>query len=72
MSLGRLVDDDGQLTPAAAAVLSPGVEVVVHCQSGARSARAQVLRAAAGRPGAVNLGGGIAAWMAAGHPVTTG
>jgi len=71
LPLGRLVDDAGALTSAAAAVLSSQGAIVVHCQSGARSARALALLAAAGRPDAVHLAGGIAAWQREGRPVVS-
>jgi hydroxyacylglutathione hydrolase len=43
--------------------------LVVHCQSGARSAIAASVLQAHGRTRVVNLIGGFAAWQAAGHPV---
>ncbi|MGI9076804.1 MAG: rhodanese-like domain-containing protein, partial [Gemmatimonadaceae bacterium] len=43
--------------------------VVVHCQSGARSAIAASLLHARGLTGVINLTGGFAAWQEAGHPV---
>jgi hydroxyacylglutathione hydrolase len=42
--------------------------LVVHCQAGARSAIAASVLERAGRPGAINLTGGIDAWTAAGLP----
>jgi sulfur-carrier protein adenylyltransferase/sulfurtransferase len=42
--------------------LDPGREWVVHCRSGARSARAQELLQASGYPRVLNLEGGILAW----------
>jgi sulfur-carrier protein adenylyltransferase/sulfurtransferase len=71
LPLGRLVDDAGTLTTVAAAVLPPHATIVVHCQSGARSARALTLLAAAGRPGAVHLAGGMAAWQREGRPTVS-
>jgi hydroxyacylglutathione hydrolase len=43
--------------------------IVVHCQSGARSAIAASLLQARGFTNVVNLVGGFAAWQGAGHPV---
>ena len=71
LPLGRIVDDAGALTPVAAAALPSHASIVVHCQSGARSARALTLLAAAGRPGAVHLAGGIAAWQREGRPTVS-
>jgi rhodanese-related sulfurtransferase len=45
--------------------------VVFHCGSGKRSLTAAERRLAAGQPSAAHLGGGIAAWKAAGLPVIT-
>jgi hydroxyacylglutathione hydrolase len=43
--------------------------VVVHCQSGARSAIAASVLQARGVPRVLNMSGGIAEWEAAGLPV---
>ena len=43
--------------------------VVFHCGSGKRSLTAAERRLGAGEPHAAHLGGGIAAWKAAGLPV---
>jgi rhodanese-related sulfurtransferase len=43
--------------------------VVFHCGSGKRSLTAAEKRLAAGQPHAAHMGGGIAAWKAAGLPV---
>ena len=43
--------------------------VVFHCGSGKRSLAAAERRLGAGEPHAAHLGGGIAAWKAAGLPV---
>lgn len=43
--------------------------VVFHCGSGKRSLTAAERRIAAGQPHAAHMGGGIAAWKAAGLPV---
>ena len=43
--------------------------VVVHCQSGARSAIASSVLRAKGLTNVINLTGGFAAWQAGGHPV---
>ena len=43
--------------------------VVFHCGSGKRSLTAAEKRVAAGQPRAAHMGGGIAAWKAAGLPV---
>lgn len=40
------------------------------CRSGGRSARACEIVEQTGRPGAVNVAGGILAWMKAGFPLT--
>jgi hydroxyacylglutathione hydrolase len=44
--------------------------VVVHCQSGARSAIAASLLLARGFRNVINLQGGFAEWESAGYPVT--
>jgi len=46
--------------------------VVVHCQSGARSAIAASLLGARGLTNVVNLTGGFADWQKDGHPVERG
>jgi hydroxyacylglutathione hydrolase len=46
--------------------------IVVHCQSGARSAIAASLLQADGFDAVANVTGGFAAWVAAGHPVEKG
>jgi hydroxyacylglutathione hydrolase len=46
--------------------------LVVHCQSGARSAIAASVLRAKGMTNVVNLTGGFAAWEAGGHPMETG
>jgi rhodanese-related sulfurtransferase len=43
--------------------------VVFHCGSGKRSLTAAEHRLAAGQPHAAHMGGGIAAWKAAGLPI---
>ena len=43
--------------------------VVFHCAAGKRSLAAAEKRLAAGSPHAAHMGGGIAAWKAAGLPV---
>ena len=43
--------------------------VIFHCGSGKRSLAAAERRIAAGQPHAAHMGGGIAAWKAAGLPV---
>jgi rhodanese-related sulfurtransferase len=43
--------------------------VIVHCLSGARSARAVAMLRAAGVKNVANLTGGIHAWKAAGLPI---
>ena len=45
--------------------------VVFHCGSGKRSLTAAERRVAAGQSHAAHMGGGIAAWKAAGLPVIT-
>jgi rhodanese-related sulfurtransferase len=47
-------------------------EVLVHCRSGARSARAVAFLVAQGRSRVANVAGGIEAWSAAGLPVEVG
>jgi rhodanese-related sulfurtransferase len=44
-------------------------DVLVHCRSGARSARAVDFLRESGRSRAFNVSGGIEAWVAAGLPV---
>jgi hydroxyacylglutathione hydrolase len=48
-----------------------GAPIVVHCQSGARSAIAVSLLRARGIRNVSNLAGGYAAWVSAGLPTTT-
>jgi len=56
----------------AAALPEDGVrQVVFHCGSGKRSLTACKQRLAAGQYHAAHMGGGIAAWKAAGLPVVT-
>jgi rhodanese-related sulfurtransferase len=45
--------------------------VIFHCGSGKRSLEAAERRLAAGQVNAAHMGGGIAAWKAAGLPVIT-
>ncbi|HEY0970116.1 MAG TPA: rhodanese-like domain-containing protein [Gemmatimonadales bacterium] len=52
--------------------LSADRPVVVHCQSGARSAIAASVLEAHGRTDVVNMVGGFAAWQQAGLPVARG
>lgn len=52
--------------------LPTNVPVVVHCQTGARSAIAASVLAARGLTNVVNLEGGYAAWEQAGFPVSRG
>jgi rhodanese-related sulfurtransferase len=47
------------------------LKVVFHCGSGKRSLTACEHRLAAGRHHAAHMGGGLAAWKAAGFPVVT-
>lgn len=49
--------------PGALADLDPGQEIVVHCRSGARSARAVAMMRARGFARARNLAGGVLAWV---------
>jgi hydroxyacylglutathione hydrolase len=46
----------------------PSAPLLVHCQSGVRSAVATSLLHRLGRTDAVNIAGGFAAWSAAGLP----
>lgn len=56
----------------AAAIPEDGVrKVVFHCGSGKRSFTAAEHRLAAGQRHAAHMGGGMAAWKAAGLPVVT-
>ena len=59
--LGHLADRAGEL-PA-------GRPVVVHCQSGGRSAIAASVLERLGHSNVTNLIGGITAWAAAGQPI---
>ena len=52
--------------------LPTGRPIVVHCQSGARSAIAASVLRASGVPNVMNLDGGFAAWQALGLPVVGG
>lgn len=49
-----------------------GKPLVLHCQSGARSAIAASVLRARGLPNVINLTGGFADWQNAGHPVERG
>lgn len=55
--------------PQRLAELPRDIPVVVHCQSGARSAIAASVLQRAGFDNVVNLDGGIAAWRAGGHSI---
>lgn len=57
------------LLPVHYTELDPGAEMVVYCQSGARSAQACAWLAEKGFERVHNLQGGIAAWMREGRPV---
>lgn len=46
-------------------------QVVVHCQTGGRSAIAVSILQASGFLNVLDMSGGLAAWQAAGHPVVT-
>ena len=59
---GALLIPLGDL-PARAHELDPGAEIVLHCKSGARSARATKLLRDLGFANARNLTGGILAWI---------
>jgi hydroxyacylglutathione hydrolase len=54
------------------ATLARDRPLVVHCQSGTRSAIAASVLRAHGVTNVVNLTGGFAEWQAGGHPVETG
>jgi molybdopterin/thiamine biosynthesis adenylyltransferase/rhodanese-related sulfurtransferase len=51
------------LTPDGLTRLPPGRRVVLHCKSGARSARALAAVRSAGHPDAVHVAGGVLAWV---------
>lgn len=59
------------IVPLRASELSRSETYFVVCQSGARSAQATAYLAAAGFD-VRSVEGGMSAWQAAGHPVTTG
>jgi len=59
------------IVPLRASELSRSEPYVVVCQSGARSAQAAAYLASAGYD-VRSLEGGMSAWQAAGHPVSTG
>ncbi|MGZ4619831.1 MAG: rhodanese-like domain-containing protein [Frankiaceae bacterium] len=56
--------------PAAVAELPAGADILVICQAGRRSQTAAGMLAGSGRR-AVNVEGGMSAWMRAGLPVVT-
>lgn len=58
----------GEVPDRLAEIPSDGV-VYVHCRLGGRSAKAVEFLRSHGRNNAVNVGGGIEAWAAAGLPV---
>ena len=49
--------------PAALATFDPSQEIVVHCRTGARSARAVAMMRSRGFSRARNLAGGVLAWV---------
>jgi rhodanese-related sulfurtransferase len=55
--------------PTRLSELPAGTDIYVHCRAGRRSRRAVDYLRASGRPGAVNISGGIDAWAAAGLPL---
>jgi adenylyltransferase/sulfurtransferase len=59
---GAILIPLGEL-PRRAIELDPAAEIVVHCKSGGRSARAVALLWQGGFAGAVNLAGGILNWI---------
>jgi molybdopterin/thiamine biosynthesis adenylyltransferase/rhodanese-related sulfurtransferase len=59
---GAILIPLGEL-PRRAIELDPAAEIVVHCKSGGRSARAVALLRQGGLAGAVNLAGGILNWI---------
>ena len=54
------------------AEIPPDKPVVVHCQTGGRSAIAASLLRAQGVSNVMNLAGGFASWQNAGHPIERG
>ena len=50
----------------------PDLEVVVVCRHGFSSSLAAASLRAVGLPRATDLAGGVQAWVAAGHPMTSG
>jgi len=58
--------------PAAVDGLPTGTTIIVHCESGSRSAIAASVLRARGRHDVANLKGGINAWIQAGLPVERG
>lgn len=65
---GAVSEPLGELDPAALAAARPGADVIFHCRSGARSAKAASRFAAETGAAARHLEGGILAWKAAGLP----
>ena len=63
LPLARVLADPGLLPPG---------PLVLHCARGSRSAQALAAALAAGRGDVAHPEGGIAAWVAAGGPTTTG
>ncbi|MDQ2827233.1 MAG: MBL fold metallo-hydrolase [Actinomycetota bacterium] len=61
----------GAELPRRAHELADDRPLAVMCGSGFRSSVAASLLASQGRPGVVNVAGGMAAWTAAGYPVET-
>jgi rhodanese-related sulfurtransferase len=57
------------LLPARCTEIDPGVEVVVYCQSGGRSAQACAWLSANGYARVHNLAGGVSAWLREGQPL---
>lgn len=61
----------GRLQEHVAKLPGDGQQLVLHCESGGRSAIAASVLLALGVPNVANLEGGFAAWRAAGLPVTS-
>ncbi len=68
---GAILIPLGQL-PARLSELPRDRMIVVVCHSGNRSAQGRDILRSAGFASVTSMAGGMAAWLAAGHPVVTG